>query len=185
MRKGSIIVLSTISFITIAFFAFFYPFLILKIPNLDGLRNYFTAYNAICTSVIGITGAYLGAYYYFDKERKNKVQYIINALNEYDDHVMAIIDHRFRSQHELDLLRQNVSRMFEPIEMIIDKQNSIFSFSDSDAKKILDINNFVDKSELLMRTVYIKTKKDALIGLSDTYNDKLRAAKELLFSKTM
>ncbi len=175
MKK--LFVLLVIVLLIILFYGYL-PFCGFKLNRLDDLRNYFTIINTYTTLIIGIFGLTFGAFYYFDKEnRRTKLKFLLDELTLYDHLLINLFNLTFKDQIELDVIRNNISRKFEMIEMIIDSSNNSLRFKDEDVRAILKVNSYVEKSELLMRTPFINLTKINLLQAQDNYIELIKKAK--------
>jgi len=151
--------------------------LVLKNTTIEDAKNYYPVVSSIITSLVGLTGILAGSFYYFDKERRTKLNLLRQSIEKYDDLVMDIIELVVKSDEELNLKRNSIIRVSDQIELMLDDDTGFLPFSRKSAKKILSLNSFVDKCELIMRAEYNLLSQAELIGIKDIYMDIAKTAK--------
>lgn len=167
----------------VLYFIIIYPNCYISLDTLEAKRNYFSIVGSIVASIIGITGVLVGAFYYFDKERRNKLSQLKSSIEKYDDIVMEILNLEISSDSELKTKRALLTRVNEQIELMLDNKTGFLPFRKKSAMKILAINSFVEKSDLLMRSAHCCLNEEVLQPIRDEYQDVAKGAKILCYLK--
>jgi len=175
------IIIVIILYLVLLFFLIPFPLLVLKIITLDDAKNYYPIISAILGSIVGLTSIVAGAYYYFDKERRNKISLLKQEIEKYDESTLDILELVVKNDEELERKRNTIIRASERIELMLDDETGFLPFSRNAAKKILALNSFVDKNELLMRSNFELISKASMISVKDLYLDIAKTAKIICY----
>jgi hypothetical protein len=150
----------------------------LKEQNSDIIwaRNYYNIISSIISSLVGITGIILGLFYYFDKERRRKIDILKTEIEEYDSCVKLILKLCIKNKNELDKTRIKIDSINDRINMMLDSDKKFIQLNNADISTILRINSIVDKSEVIMRTSFNKLKSADRDSVLDNYEIALKNA---------
>ena len=146
------------------------------VPSLDRFRNYYTIVNSITSSLVGLAGIILGAFYYFDKERRSKTMILKKSIEEYDACVKQILKLQVRDDEELKKLRTKIDSLNDGINIMLDNKINFIQLSDDKISEILRINSIIDKSEVVMRLSFEELTQAYRASVLDIYENALRDA---------
>lgn len=180
-----IVVLAYVYFIFAPFkFPIWQHIVVHQLRNLEDARNYYTIISSISTVLTGLGGIFLGYHYFTNKKVNDRANIIIEQLNKYDESVDEILNLRIESQSILNQKRQKIERNFEIIECIIDNNTSLLNYSKKELKAILDVNAYVDKSDVIMRISYEELNRVDLGSTKTEYIGKIQEARKICYLKT-
>jgi len=146
--------------------------------------------------VIATMGIGLGFYYFFRKNRLEsegkirdrcfgRIEELHKQLNSYDSAVDNILALKVTSQPELDSSRHTVRRSFEIVNVILDVDTALLTWSDDELRSILQVNSFVDKSDLIMNVSFEELKCSEILKVEyEKYLDYLQEARKTCLSKS-
>ena len=141
-------------------FLFFYIILpsCIKFNISDGLRNYFSVLSIFVTSILSIIAIILGGFYYFDKERRNKLAIMISELDKYDSIIERILYLDIKNQAELNILRSQKDKIVDVIQMAFELNVKI---PEDDFQYFIALNSLVDNDKFISSNNYKKICLDA------------------------
>ncbi len=190
MKKVLIIINSTSLIIVFYFFFLYIPFIMDNSYTLQDFRNYFAIVSAFSGFIITLSGLGLGLFYYFhklkteDRSQKTNIQrqrikILLDELKNYDKYVSQILNKNFENEKMLSSLRDNIRRSFENIVIVIGLLESSTDFSKKDLRAILNVNSFVDNSNIIMLQSYDEFDTCNTSEIYDLYIEKLKVAKNI------
>ncbi len=158
--------------------------------NLSDARNYYT----VLSSFITLVGLFLGYLYYIHKlkvdketaelERKRQnLDYLIKAINNYNDWVDEIIHFRFSNSTELEKIREKISRSYETITTMLTHKTKLLGFNDENAQTIFRVHSFVEQNKILMQDSHQDLTKEKLLSVKSKYIDLIQDARQTCFEK--
>ncbi len=144
--------------------------------DINWVRNYYNIVSSIISSLVGITGIILGLFYYFDKERRRKIDILKTEIEQYDLCVKSILKLCIKNENELKEIRIKIDSINDRINMMLDSDKQFIRLNDADVSTILRVNSIVDKSEVIMRTSFKNLKIKDRESVLDTYEIALKNA---------
>lgn len=158
--------------------------------NLDAANDYYSVLSSWCTFTLGSFGLILGFFYYIHKikveadassiERKRKrLDDLIAKLDLYNTRVLSIINSCFTNPQDLTQLRSEIEYSYDSIVIMLELNQELLGLNESDAKTILKVTSFVDKSAI-MRGNYISTKT-ITSSIKDDYNNLIQDARRVCY----
>jgi hypothetical protein len=183
--KILIIILLTI---IILYFYIVFPAYVKRYTSLPEIKDY-------CAILTSVSAILLGIFYYFHKLntedshkkkeiRKQRLNLLLTELNTFDNHVDQLLNKQFKDDSTLSFLRNKISRSFEIIEILIKQNRKELTLSTKDIDTILEVNSFIDKSEIIMRIPYEDISQLSLYEIKDIYIEKIKDAKRLCFIRS-
>lgn len=161
--------------------------------SLEDARNYFNVVAAFAAAVIGVSGLFLGYFYYQDRKlhdtlvrasalRVTRLEFFLDELGNYDKSVQRIMRHLPQSGSELDAERLTVDRSFDNITTMLELGESLLGMTKNEMKELLAVHSFVDNCELIMRSPYEDFKKASMIGIESQYAPLIRSAFRICYT---
>lgn len=123
-------------------------------------RFYFSIVSVFATTILSLMAVVLGWFYYFDKERRSQLKFIISKLDRYDFIVTKILYLDVKNQTELDILRAEKSKLVHLIQTMMEN----VKLPDADMEGFIKLNSFVDKDDFI--------SSDSLNNLNKIKKDK-------------
>jgi predicted transcriptional regulator len=196
----SFFIISGLVYFAIAGFFIFIPLnykypsqvLIHQLNDLTSARNYYTILSSISGIVTGFLGLLLG-YIYFDRKNKldetaknrerrlNRLQFVIDQLNKYDDQVDEIISSRVTDVESLSRCRSRILRYFENVQILIEHNEILLGLCDDDLFHIMRVNSYVEQSVEIMETNFEVLKSLNLATVRATHIENIFEAKRVCY----
>ena len=167
----------------------------LSFTSIDEWSDYYSAIASVFTTFISLFALILGYIYYehrilyeqkiSKKERiRQRLSLILIELDKCDNYVSKILDMDIERE-DLNIIRSKISRSFETITALIDYNDKLLSLNDEEITKILRVDSFVDKSDIIMRYYYreLKDNPDKVMKEREDYLEILINAKRTCFEK--
>lgn len=160
------------------------------IPCFNNLVQWISVHESYYITIASILILILGIFYYFHRythdndvkvteTRRQQLKILSDQLYLCDNCVEELLSKRSSNEKELAFLRNKISRNFEIIDVMLQSYKDVFNFSDDDKNIILDVNSFVDKSEIIMRAPYKTYVKASLFATRDQYIEKTKNAQKI------
>ena len=151
--------------------------------DINWVRNYYNIISSITSTIVGITGIVLGLFYYFDKERRNKNSILKKCIEEYDHCVKRILKMNFKDDKELKDLRIQIESINDNINLMMDNKIHFLQLSDNQISKILKVNSYVNKSEVIMKLDKSGLENCDRASVLDVYENKFQEALIICYSE--
>ncbi len=165
-----------------------------NITNINYAYTYYSMLSAIFGLYIGFLGLLLGAFYYVSrnkneikqKEREQqraRLQLFMDKLNDYDIIICKILSNFVTDENDLEYKRFESQKIIDDVNLMLEEGEKLLNFDDSDVKKILKINSFVDKSTLISHCSYsdFMQNKSNLIIEKYKYYDLITIGKKICY----
>jgi len=175
-----------VAIVIILLFSLFMPFF----PFFCVLSDWFSTYMSYYTIIPGILALFLGIFYFFyrlkydsdarvTETRRQQLKLLSEQLSIYDCYVEKILNKIPSNNKELTYLRNKISKQFELINVMLKSYKDVLKFNENDIDSILDVDSFVDNSEIIMRTPYETYIKESLYVTRDQYIEKIKTAQKI------
>jgi len=169
--------------IIIALVSLFMPML----PNFCVLDKLISKHQSYYTVIVSLLALLLGVFYFFHRQkydnnariaetRRQQLKVLSKQLCIYDSYVEELLNKIPSSEKELLFLRNKISKQSEIINIMLKGYKDILKFSQSDMDSFLELDAYVDKSEVIMRVPYTAYEKESLYQIHDFYIERIKTA---------
>ena len=133
-----------------------------RLHSLTSARNYYTILSSVSTITTGFLGLLLG-YLYFVKRNeydarsshanrtRDRIRFIIDDLNRYDELVSEILSCCCLTNSELQRTRSKIELVFDKIEALPENNETLLKLDLKEIKSILSVNSFVEQTSEIMQ----------------------------------
>ena len=175
--------LSNKSIILIGLVSLFLPFL----PRFCVLDKWISTHQSYYTVIVSLLALFLGVFYYFHRRkydndarnaetRRQQLKVLSKQLCIYDSYVEELLNKIPSSEKELAFLRNKISKQSDILNIMLKGYLDILKFNENEIDSFLELDSFVDKSELLMRVPYITYETESLYQIHYSYIEKIKMA---------
>ena len=106
---------------------------------------------------------------------------LIQKIESYDATVDAFINGHFGDEREMGKLRNQMTRSFDIIEIMLTLNDTLLGLNDEDVKTIVRVNSFVEQNEIIMRGAFEDLSAGIPSSIRDDYVTLISDAKRVCY----